>query len=120
MIEQGELYLVDLGDGQIGSQQKGKRPCLIVSCNKGNKFSNTVIVATLTTKRIGRETPMPTHTALDAGEGGIARDSVVSTEQLFTIDKEQLRWKIGKLSSEKMNDVFEKLSVSLGLKSVDK
>ncbi|WP_339236227.1 type II toxin-antitoxin system PemK/MazF family toxin [Paenibacillus sp. FSL R5-0517] len=75
-----------------GSVQRGKRPCLILQNDVGNKYSPTVQVASITT---ARKKEMPTHVNLDATECGLKNDSIVMLETMSTISKDQLLWKIG-------------------------
>ena len=48
-IMRGDLYYANL-DPVIGSEQSGYRPVVIIQNNTGNRFSNTVIVAAVTSK----------------------------------------------------------------------
>lgn len=47
-IKQGEVYMIDLGCDGIGSEEKGRRPCIIVSADELNKNRNNVIVVPVT------------------------------------------------------------------------
>lgn len=49
MVQRGEIYYVNLGSN-LGSEQSGYRPVLIIQNDTGNKYSPTTIVATLTSK----------------------------------------------------------------------
>ena len=48
----GDIYYADLTgiENSIGSEQKGKRPVLVIQNNMGNQHSGTTIVAIMTTK----------------------------------------------------------------------
>ena len=48
-ILRGDMFYANLGRG-IGSEQKGYRPVLVIQNDVGNKFSPTVIVASITSK----------------------------------------------------------------------
>ena len=43
-IKQGEIYMVNLGENNVGSEEKGVRPCVIISAEMLNKNRNNVIV----------------------------------------------------------------------------
>ena len=58
-ILRGDMFYANLGRG-IGSEQKGYRPVLIIQNNVGNKYSPTVIVASITS-RVGIKAKLPTH-----------------------------------------------------------
>ena len=48
-ILRGDMFYANLGRG-IGSEQKGYRPVLVIQNDVGNKFSPTVIVASITSR----------------------------------------------------------------------
>ena len=50
MIHRGEIYLIDLSN-QIGSEQSGVRPAVVVQNDTGNTHSPTTIVCPLTSKQ---------------------------------------------------------------------
>ena len=59
----GDIYYADLGHG-VGSEQEGCRPVVIIQNNVGNKYSPTVIVASITSKA-GEKAKLPTHYYID-------------------------------------------------------
>ncbi|MCM3134583.1 type II toxin-antitoxin system PemK/MazF family toxin [Paenibacillus polysaccharolyticus] len=65
---------------------------LIVSNDMGNRHSPTVQVASVTSVN---KKDMPTHVKLNASECGLLNDSTVLFEQMTTIQKDQLLWRIG-------------------------
>lgn len=93
LIKRGEIYYADLSP-VVGSEQGGVRPVLIVQNDVGNKFSPTVIAAAITSQK--DKNALPTHIEVDAGNCGLAKDSVVLLEQVRTIDKRRLKGKNGK------------------------
>ena len=74
LIKRGEIYYADLSP-VVGSEQGGVRPVLIVQNDVGNKFSPTVIAAAITSQK--DKNALPTHIEVDAGNCGLAKDSVV-------------------------------------------
>lgn len=86
-----ELWFANL-PAASGSIQRGKRPVLIVSNDMGNRHSPTVQVASVTSVN---KKDMPTHVKLNASECGLRNDSTVLFEQMSTIQKDQLLWRIG-------------------------
>ena len=95
-VKRCEIYFADLGNDNIGSEQSGARPVLIIQNNVGNKFSPTVIVACITSKIFRNE--IPTHVKLSKYTYGLNDDSLVLCEQIKTIDKSRLRQKIAVLN----------------------
>ena len=59
-IKRGDIYYAKLNP-VVGSEQGGKhRPVLIISNNKGNRYSTTVIAAAITGKEHAKPN-LPTH-----------------------------------------------------------
>lgn len=108
----GDLYYADLGKG-IGSEQRGYRPVLVIQNDVGNKFSSTIIVATITS-RVGIKAKLPTHYFINT-EDGLQAPSIILLEQIRTIDKKRLDSYIGHLSQKNIDGVNEALLISVGL-----
>ena len=111
-ILRGDIFYADLGRG-IGSEQKGYRPVLIIQNYVGNKYSPTVIVASITSK-VGVKAKLPTHYFVNT-ESGLEAPSVVLLEQIRTIDKKRLDSYIGHLSDTHINCIDKALAISVGL-----
>ncbi len=111
-VKRGDIYYADLSP-VVGSEQGGVRPVLIVQNDMGNRYSPTVIAAAITSRM--DKTNLPTHIGIASSEAGLAKDSVILTEQIRTLDKRRLREKIGHLDGASMTAVDSALSVSFGL-----
>lgn len=86
-ILRGEIYLdTDFGGG-MGSEQMGRRPCIVVSNNVCNRFSPVVTVVPIT-KQLKNN--IPTHFTMPRQLFNLAEDSTALVEQLRTIDKRRL------------------------------
>ena len=112
----GDIYLVDLGTN-IGSEQGGCRPVLLVQNDIGNHFGPTLIVAPVSS-RYWKKSKQPTHTLIE-GIQNLRSPSVVLTEQLLTIDKVRVMKYLGKVPEDQMQNVNKAVMVSLGLKQPD-
>lgn len=112
-ILRGDIYYADLGRG-IGSEQRGYRPVLVIQNNTGNKFSPTVIVASITS-RIDVKSKLPTHYFLNT-ENGLEAPSIILFEQIRTIDKRRLDSYIGHLTDKHLEKIDNALAISIGLK----
>ena len=110
-IKRGDVFYADLTRG-VGSEQSGCRPVLIIQNDIGNKYSNTTVIAVITS-RISKA-KIPTHCPIRAGQG-LGRDSLILLEQIRTIDKARLRGFIGTLNSAVMQKVNKALAISVGL-----
>lgn len=110
-IKRGEIYYADLGV-TVGSEQRGIRPVLIIQNDIGNKYSQTTVVAPITSK-IGKKSHQPTHVPIVCD--GLFACSTVLLEQIRTIDKSRIRWRVGMVDAETMRKVEMALLVSVGI-----
>ena len=115
-IKKGDLYFADLSP-VVGSEQGGIRPVLVVQNDVGNKFSPTVIVASITS-RVGIKAKLPTHYFINT-EDGLQAPSIILLEQIRTIDKKRLDSYIGHLSQKNIDGVNEAVLISLGFNDKD-
>ncbi len=82
-IKRGDIFLADLNP-VIGSEQGGIRPVVIIQNNVGNQYSDTVIVASISSKSKN----MPTHVKVKTSL--LFYESYIYMEQIRTIDKKRL------------------------------
>ena len=108
-IRRGDIFYADLRP-VVGSEQGGVRPVLVVQNDTGNRHSPTVIIAAITSRI---KTKLPTHVEIDSGKYAMIKDSVILLEQLRTIDKARLKYKVCHLDNEIINKVNEALITSL-------
>ncbi|MDY8021187.1 type II toxin-antitoxin system PemK/MazF family toxin [Paenibacillus polymyxa] len=113
-IKRLDIWNVDLGKNE-GSVQSGERPVVVVQNNVGNKFSPVIIVAPVTSRK---KKKMPTHVNFSKKEvKDIDDDSTILFEQLFTVSKDQLDFKISQLPAEFIERIDNALCISLGMSS---
>jgi mRNA interferase MazF len=109
----GDLFWVDWSPAR-GSEAAGRRPALIVQRDSGNtaaSYPNTVVVAVSSQ---GREIPL--HVRIrPTRENGLRNASYVKCEQIFTVAKERLGARIGRLRADEMQKVDEALRMNLAL-----
>lgn len=94
------------------------RPALVVQNDQDNqRLSNVVVVAiTTTTHRSGRATQLSIEAASSIGrQSGLLRDSVVTCENIATLDKGLLLRKIGALAKDAMDQVNQCLKAALAI-----
>jgi len=111
--KRGEIYFADLGNDNIGSEQSGTRPVLIIQNDIGNRFSPTVIVACITSKTFKNN--IPTHININSNTYNNTVGGLVLTEQLKTIDKRRLISRVTTLTYPDMARVNNALRLSLQL-----
>ncbi|MCL2569815.1 MAG: type II toxin-antitoxin system PemK/MazF family toxin [Firmicutes bacterium] len=115
-IKRGDIYFANLGDCNVGSEQTGKRPVLVIQNDVGNYFAPTVIVACITSRLYKNK--IPTHVFLDKGTYALSDNSLVLCEQIKTLDKQRLETKIATLTDEDMHKVNRALLLSLALQII--
>ena len=112
-IHRGDIFIADLGTSKnSGSEQQGERPVVIIQNDKGNFFSPTVIVASMTSSINKKK--LPVHVEME-NNYYLEKNSIILIEQLRTIDKRKLKNKIGKLGYWEMKSLNEALKISVGL-----
>ncbi len=90
------------------SVQKGTRPCIIVSNNRGNDHSSVLEVVYATKQK---KTNLPTHFVTEV----TPIPSTVMCEQIMTIPVKHLKRYYGKISKEEEEQLNECLRISIGL-----
>jgi|GEM_PF-116602 len=121
-IRRGDIYWCDLGDAKSKDdngikeegEQAGKRPCLIVQNDIGNKYSPTVIVIPISSKI--EKCKQPTHTLITKEDcQSLYKDSYLVGEQINTITKNKLGDYIGHVMNDK---IIKAMKISLGLQRI--
>ncbi len=115
-IFRGEIYMVDLGlastDG--ASVHGGKRPCVVISNDVGNRYSPIVNCCLLSSKVMKKQ--YPTHFTLQPNPlNKLRQPSVLMAEQLRTVGKEKLLFKIGKLTPEELTSLTGALRIAMDI-----
>jgi len=105
----GDIFYADLNP-VTGSEQGGIRPVLVIQNNDGNRYSSTFIVAAITAQH---KSPLPTHIQISGC--GLREKSTILLEQIRTISIQRLRERVGHVTPEIMELVFEALDISFGL-----
>ncbi len=112
ILQRGDIYYANL-DGieqSCGSEQRGRRPVLVIQNDIGNQYAPTTIVAVMTTKK---KKPLPTHVKI-RGVRGLKCSGTVCLEQIKTIDKSRLENYLGNVGTKSMQKIERALAISLG------
>jgi len=112
VVRRGEVYLVSF-DPTLGTEIQKTRPALVIQNDIANRYSPITIVAAITSTIDAR--PRPTKVLVKAPEGGLSVDSMVLLNQIRSVDKQRLLKRLGKLSSNTMEDINRALLISFGL-----
>lgn len=107
----GEIWEVDLNP-TVGREQAGRRPVLIISDNALNSSPRGLVIVIPVT---GTSRGLPTHVSINPPEGGLAKSSVMMTEQVRSISKDRLIRRHGVVTPATMSQVDQILRIVLGL-----
>ncbi len=104
VIEQGEIYWVDLGEPS-GSAPGYRHPHIVIQNNLFNSSNiNTVVMCALTLNL--KRGLSPGNVVLSKGEANLPKKSVINITQIYTVDKSDLFEKIGKVNSERLKEIL--------------
>ncbi len=110
----GEVWFADL-DPVEGHEQAGKRPCLIISNDRGNHGSSG-LVTILPITRAKRSNPF--HVPISPPEGGVTDAGVIMCDQIRTVSVDgRLGQYWGIVAPGTMAIVEDRVKIHLGLKS---
>ncbi len=105
VIEQGEIYWVDLGE-PCGSEPGYRHPHIVIQNNIFNSSKiNTVVMCSLTSNL--KRGLSPGNVTLKNGEANLHKKSVVNITQIYTVNKRDLSGKIGKISQERFKEIVQ-------------
>lgn len=111
-LKRGSVVLVSL-DPTVGHEQRGSRPCIIVSdplVIESQRFPMVAVVPITGTAGEGALYPM-----LRPGNSGLRKPSHGLIDQLRTIDKRRIRSLYGIITKEEMDALDEGIRLFLGL-----
>jgi mRNA interferase MazF len=108
------VFIADLNP-VIGSEQKGKRPVIVVSDEDFNRVMPVVTILPITSLKEGRRV-YPNEVLLKAGYGGLLQDSIILAHQIRTISKQRLKDLLGFINnSSAQEEINDALMVHLNL-----
>ena len=111
-LGRGIVVVVEL-DPTVGHEQRGVRPCIVVSdpdVISDQRFPLVCVVPITGTRGEGLLYP-----PLAAGRSGLAKQSFALIDHLRSIDKRRVRRVFGTLTREEMAAIDEGLALFLGL-----
>jgi mRNA interferase MazF len=116
-VRRGEVYWANLAP-RSGSEQKGRRPVIIVSHDAFNRsagWRTAIIVPVSTSSAQSRRGP--TVIPLPSGSGGLPRSSLALCHQVATLDRAKLERRLGALPRELMREIEEGLALAMDLET---
>ena len=113
VVKRGEVYECNFGVG-IGSEERKKRPCVILQNDIANKSSSNVLVAPIS--HTGKVSPVviPITTRQDES-GALLLDGYVLVGNMTCVSKARLDKYISKLNKPEMDAVDQAIIVQAGL-----
>jgi len=111
-MKQGEIWLVDL-DPTLGAEMNKTRPALIVNDNKLGKLPLKVIVPITAWKDHYSIAPWMIKIEPDE-KNGLDKISSIDCFQIRSISHQRLVEKIGEITSDEINKVYEGILRILG------
>lgn len=111
-LPRGSLVLVDL-EPTRGHEQRGTRPCLVVSDPAVNASQRFPLIAVVPIT--GTPAPGALYPPLAPGANGLTKPSYALVDQLRSIDKQRIRRGYGQVSESELATVDAGLRLYLGL-----
>ena len=108
-IRQGDVFWLDFGPAS-GSAPAKRHPCVVVQGDAFNRSRIPTAVVCLITSNPARAAA-PGNVSLKKGEGYLPRASVVNVSQIVTVDKTELRERVGRLPSAALESVLAGLEL---------
>ena len=110
-VKYGDIFLIDF-DGAKFSEQCGKRPAIVVSNDKGDQHSPTMLVVPLTTKN---KKNLPTHLTIEPENSGLKEISTALFEQVKVADKKRIIKKMGHVDNSLIEKIKKGLTIAFGI-----
>lgn len=109
MPRYGEVWFADLGV-PVGCEQGGKRPVIIVSNDKYNRYSSCVNIVPLTSKDKAK---IPTHVEIE--DSCLESVSIALVEKYRDIDKARLIKMVGRVNKEIMVEISKAIEIQANM-----
>lgn len=117
VIEQGDVFWVDLGEPSE-SGPGYRHPHVVIQNNVFNRSRlNTVVVCVLTSNL--KRAKVPGNALLEKGEANLPKQSVVNVSQIFTVDKGDLVERIGTLSRKRVREILDGILLLIEPRDID-
>jgi Growth inhibitor len=111
-LERGTVALVGL-DPTLGREQRGLRPCVIVSDPDVTADQRFALVAVVPISGIGGEGAL--YPPLTPGRSGLRKRSFALVDQIRSVDKRRIARVFGRVPAEELDAIDLGLSLFLGL-----
>ena len=109
VIQQGDILWAQLEE-PAGSEPGYRHPYVIIQNNVFNASRINTTIGIALTSNLARSS-VPGNVLLKKGEAGLPKTSVVNVTQIMTLDKSDLKEKIGRLSSIRIREILDGLKL---------
>ena len=110
VVRRSDIFMAELkGEGSL---LQGKHPVLVLSSQVNNKFSELINIVPLTSTTSNNPSNI-----LIGTECGLKHESTILANQILTISKSDILFKIGFINLQKMEEVSKVLMNQLGIKN---
>lgn len=109
-MRKGDVFLCSLPINGSSFLLQGEHFVVIWSNYKFCDFSSSIQIIPITSKE---KRPLDTHVKISKGMANLDLDSTVLAEQITTLDKGLLKYKLGQLSTEKITEIDRAMSIQL-------
>jgi mRNA interferase MazF len=111
-LDRGVVALVGL-DRTIGHEQRGTRPCVIISDPEVTSAQRFGLVAIVPVSGVGGEGAL--YPTLAPGRTGLRKRSFALVDQISSVDKRRVNRVFGRVSPDELAAIDVGLSLFLGL-----
>jgi mRNA interferase MazF len=116
VIQQGDIFWVELEE-PCGSGPGYRHPYVIIHNDVFNASRiNTTMGIALTSNLLRAD--MPGNVRLKKGAANLPKSSVVNVTQVLTIDKSDIKEKIGRLSRDRIREILDGLHLVTGPRDI--
>lgn len=116
-VRQGDIFWIDLDDPR-GSEPGFTRPFVVVQNNVFNRSRiNTVLVCALTTNLTRANAPG--NVLLEKDEANLPKQSVIVVSQTISVDRSELREKIGEVSRHRIDQIVSGLRLLIEPREIE-
>lgn len=112
-INQFDIWQVDLSP-TIGSEQEGRRPCVVLQTNAVSDYGLTTIIAPFTSKKIDKVYSFEVEIK-PSNKNGLKEFSKIKFDQVRVIDKRRLIKRIGKTEEKYFLEISRALKIIFDL-----
>lgn len=111
-FERGTVVVIQ-PDPTVGHEQRGKRPCVVVSDPEVNAYQRFQLIAVVPITRTLGEGPL--YPELAPGRSGLTMTSYAVIDHVRAVDKRRIRGSCGRVTQDELTAVELGLKLFLGL-----